>query len=274
MSHSSSRHSSATPRLPGRWSIVVGTLISSAAWLLAAAGLIGVVSFLPDVGWPQVASLVALCGAPPGALWAARHVRRSRRILARLTGSMLEQRLHGTLDAISDNPCRTLRPIGMAVGEVAARTGSRLAELIAIPSVRIFHGVRAPSWPAAPIAHVVAAGRTLILVESVAWPPGCYGIDMSGRVNCDGRYIGQSVQPLVDAVRHWRTLLPRSHRVSALVVVHTARDGRYTLPVDVGPDVAWVRMDDALDHVAARVSRHRHVSPHSIAALVAATPTQ
>jgi hypothetical protein len=273
MTHSSGRHNTATPRLPGRWIIVVGTLISSVAWLVAAAGLIGVVSFLPVMGWPQVASLVALCGGPQGALWAARHVRQSRRVLAAVTEPMLEQRLHGTLDAISDSQCRTLRPIGMAAGDVAARTGSRLAELIEIPSVRIFHGVRAPGCPAPPIAHVVAAGRTLILVESVAWPAGRYAIDASGRVNCDGRYIGQSVQPLVEAVQHWRTLLPRNHRVSALVVVHTAPDGRYTLPVDVGTDLTWVRIDDVFDHLAARVSHHRHVSTHSIAALVAATPS-
>ena len=50
---------------------------------------------------------------------------------------------------------RPLRPIGVTARDIASRTGLLLAQLINMPSVRVFHGVRVPgSKP--PVAHAVA----------------------------------------------------------------------------------------------------------------------
>jgi hypothetical protein len=137
--------------------------------------------------------------------------------------------------------------------------------------VRIFHGVRVPGANTPLVAHAVAAGRTLILVESVAWPSGHYRTDESGRISCDGLYIGQSVSGLQQAVRHWRSTLPRGHRVSAMVVVHPAGDGAPSLPVNAGSDLAFVGADTVLSDLGQRVQHSRNISNHSMAALIAAT---
>jgi hypothetical protein len=271
MNRETDREAKAIPHRPGRWSIIGATVASLAAWLLTATALVGAVSFTPGADWPQTAFMVVLCGAPQGALWAARHARRSRLALASVTEPILEQRLHGELDAISDNACRPLRPIGMSASDVARQTRSLLIELIKFPSVRIFQGVRTHGTHSPPTAHAVTAGKTIIFVESVAWPPGTYTLGNNGRVSCDGRYIGQSVRPLLDVVSHWRDVLPRNHRVFALVVVHRTETGQYVLPVAKGHQIALVHAEDALGEITRRVARRRHVSTHTIAALVAAT---
>src|SRR6516162_8910334 len=85
----------------------------------------------------------------------------------------LPGRCHGSLDVITDSERRGLRPIGTTAREVAARTGALLNDLLALPGVRIFQGVRPDAAPDMPrIPHAVSAGRQLILIESVAWPPG------------------------------------------------------------------------------------------------------
>ena len=190
-----------------------------------------------------------------------------------LPAAVLPGRCHGSLAAITDSERRGLRPIGTTAREVAARTGILLNELLARPGVRIFLGVRAAAAPDLPrIPHAISAGRQLILVESVAWPPGRYAARTAGRIHCDGTYIGQSVRPLANAVRHWRETLPRGHRVSALVVVYPTTAGHLTLPAPATRDLAWTSADDAVRVIHARLPRGQPaVSMKAVAALFAAT---
>jgi len=259
--------------LPGQLSIIGAVIASFALWLLAAAGLVGVISFMPEMGWPQAAFLIALCGAPQAAILTARYVRLLRHVRSTIPVPVLERRLHGSLDMISDLEGRPLRPIGRPVRDIASRTGLLLAQLINMPSVRVFHGVRVPgSKPL--VAHAVAAGRTVILVESVAWPSGQYQTDGSGRISCDGLYIGQSVSTLMAAVRQCRNLLPRNHRVCAMVVVHPTGEAAPSLPVSTMPDLTWVDVDGALGELRRRLPRKKNLSTHAMAALVAATASE
>jgi hypothetical protein len=182
------------------------------------------------------------------------------------------RRWHGSLDTITDSERRGLRPIETTAREVAARTGALLGELPAGPGVRIFQGVRPTAAEDLPrIPHAISAGRQLVLVESVAWPPGRYHQEADGRIHCDGTYIGQSVLPLVNAVRYWRDALPRGHRVGALVVVYPTAEGDLALPATVAEELAWTRGCDALRTLRARLPRGRPASARALAVLVAAT---
>src|SRR5690242_4417228 len=115
-------------------------------------------------------------------------------------------RWYGSLDTVTDSERRGLRPIGMTAREVAAGTGVLLR---AVPGVLVFQGVRPAAGELPRIPHAISAGRRLILVESVAWPAGRYRQRADGRIHCDGMYTGQSVLPLVSAVRYWQATLPR-----------------------------------------------------------------
>lgn len=183
------------------------------------------------------------------------------------------ERWHGSLDMITDSERRTLRPIGTTAHEVAARTGVLLEALTAGPGVRIFQGVRPAAAEDLPrIPHAICAGRQLILVESVSWPPGRYQEGQAGRIHCDGMYIGQSVLPLVNAARYWRVTLPRGHRVSALVVVHPTGEGDLVLPAGTAAELAWTSAGDAAAAIQARLPRGRPpASARAVAALIAAT---
>ena len=177
-------------------------------------------------------------------------------------------RWHGSLDAITDSERRALRPIGTTAGEVAAATAALLAELLAFPGVRIFQGVSAAPANSPRIPHVISSGSQLLLVESVAWPPGEYATMADGRIHCDGTYIGQSVRPLIAAVRHWRAVLPGDHVVSALVVVHPAARGDLILPAAVPSDLAWAHACDAACYLRARLPQgEQTISVRAIAAL-------
>jgi hypothetical protein len=147
-----------------------------------------------------------------------------------------------------------------------------LGELPAGPGVRIFQGVRPAAAEDLPrIPHAISARRQLILVESVAWPPGRYQARAYGRIHCDGTYIGQSVLPLVNAVRYWRDALPRGHRVGALVVVHPTVEGDLALPATVAEELAWTRACDAVRTLRGRLPGGRPASARAVAVLVAAT---
>ena len=186
--------------------------------------------------------------------------------------TMLSRRYHGSLEAITDSERCALRSIGATAHEVATRTGALLADLTALPSVRIFQGVRSAAADMPRIPHAVSAGRRLVLVESVAWPPGQYITTAAGRIHCDGIYIGQSVCPLIAAVRRWRKTLPRGHRVSALVVVHPTTEGDLALPVATVRDLAWAHADDAVRNIRSYLPQGRRaVSMRAVTALVAAT---
>jgi hypothetical protein len=181
-------------------------------------------------------------------------------------------RCHGRLGTIIDSERRALRPIGSSAQEVAERTGALLRDLFELPTVHIFQGVRPAAGDAPRIAHVIIAGRQVVLVESVAWPPGSYAAATTGRIFCDGTYIGQSVRPLMDAVRYWRRTLPPGHWVSALVVVHPTATGDLALPASSTRGLAWARADDAVHDIRVRLSRVRQaISMKAVAALVAAT---
>jgi hypothetical protein len=181
-------------------------------------------------------------------------------------------RWHGSLDTVTDSERRGLRPIGMTAREVAVRTGVLLR---AVPGVLVFQGVRPAAEELPRIPHAISAGRRLILVESVAWPPGRYRQGADGRIHCDGMYTGQSVLPLVSAVRYWQAALPRGHRVSALVVVHPSGESALALPDAVPGEVAWTRARDTVRAVRTRLPRGRPaVSARAVAALVAATAAE
>jgi hypothetical protein len=178
---------------------------------------------------------------------------------------------HGKLDSVTDSERRALRSIGTTAREVAARTGALLAELFALPGVRIFQGVR-PAAGVAPVPHVVNAGRRLVFVESVAWPPGRYTTTTAGRVHCNGVYIGQSARVLIAAVRQWREDLPEGHGVSAVVVVHATGGGELALPAATGRNVNWARASDAVRAVRAQLYyQGEPTSLAAVAALIAAT---
>jgi hypothetical protein len=167
-----------------------------------------------------------------------------------------------------------LRPIGATAGEIAERTDAMVAGLTSVPNMRIFRGIRPACTDLPPTSHAVSAGRTLVLVESVAWPPGWYRIDADGRVHCDGQYIGQSVRSLVMAIRCLQRLLPRSHRVSGLVVVYRTGGGRYALPT-TGTDLAWTLAENAAPLLLERLARDRvTVSRHIVAALATGVEPQ
>ncbi|MGH3187085.1 MAG: hypothetical protein ACRDPY_02065 [Streptosporangiaceae bacterium] len=181
-------------------------------------------------------------------------------------------RCHGRLGTIIDSERRALRPIGSSAQEVAERTGDLLRDLFELPTVHIFQGVRPTAADAPRIAHVIIAGRQVVLVESVAWPPGRYAATASGRIYCDGTYTGQSVRPLMDAVRHWRGILPSGHRVGALVVVHPTTAGDLALPASSTRTLAWAHADDAVHDIRSRLSSVRQaISMKAVAALIAAT---
>lgn len=188
--------------------------------------------------------------------------------------TILTARSYGNLDSIADSERRTLRSIGLPAREVAARTGALLADLLTLPGVRIFQGVRPAPADAPRIPHVVVSGHRLVFVESVAWPPGRYAATVSGRIHCDGVYIGQSVRALAAAVRHWQEVLPPGHQVSALVVVHPVSAGDFALPA-AAPVLGWACAGDAVWTLRARLSRTGPaVSTRALATLIAATAAE
>jgi hypothetical protein len=202
---------------------------------------------------------------------AGRTPREAARARPTVPALLLAGRYHGSLDAISDSGRRALRPIGASAYEVAVRTGTLLADLLALPGVRIFQGIRPVSADEPPIPHAVNAGRRIVLIDSVAWPPGRYSAAVTGRIYCDGIYIGQSARPLMAAVGYWRQILPRT-RVSALVVVHSTGTGRELALPAATPDLAWARAADAARDIRTRLLRGRgRVSRNAVAALAAAT---
>ena len=161
----------------------------------------------------------------------------------------LTSRFHGSLKAITDSERRALRPIGTTARDVAEQTGELLAGLLDRPGLWGFQGVR-PSTAGSPrIPHALSAGHQLVLVESVAWPPGSYTTAPAGQIHCDGVYIGQSVAPLLGAIKHWRATLSGSHRIDALVVVHPTAPGSLILPTATGCGLAWSKACDAVSNV-------------------------
>jgi hypothetical protein len=267
MTHPAERRNVIVRYLPGPAAVWLAVLGTATGWLVALGGLVGTVALLPDLSWPGTIFPLLLCGSPPTAWWATRRVMTFRRVRHRVPDEVLDQRHHGDLSAIDRSGQRPLRPIGATVGEVAERTDDLLTALTTVPNVRIFRGFR-PAGTTLPLtSHAVSAGRTLILVESVAWPPGWYRTGADGRIHCDGQYIGQSVEDLLAAIRSVQAALPRRHRVSALVVVYRTGTGRYALPTATG-ELAWMLAGEAPRYLAERLARDPvTVSRHAVAAL-------
>lgn len=184
--------------------------------------------------------------------------------------TVMFRHFHGSLDAITDSEWRSLRSIGVTAREAAVRTEDLLSRLFELPSVRVFHCIH-PAAGVPPVPHVVTSGRRLVFVESVAWPPGRYATTSAGLIYCDGMYIGQSVHPLITAIRRWQACLPNGHYVSAVVVVHPMGDGEMTLPPALAQDVTWTRSRDAVRDIRAHLPhRAQPASAAAIAALIGA----
>jgi hypothetical protein len=270
MSPSSARHFTGVQQQTVRLGIFGAIVAMMIGWLLVAFCLAAMISFGRDTRLAQAACIVILYTVSQGAIWATRQARASIRLRAMIPQSLLDRRLHGNLDAITDSAGKSLRSVGVGASAVAASTGSLLTKLIEMPQVYVFHGIQATA-SRIPVAHAVAAGRTLILVESVAWPPGEYRTDADGRIRCDGRYIGQSVAPLIAAVRQWRTLLPHWHRVSALVVVHQSSQAGYSLPAANSLCLAWSRPESVVSDIRERLPSHPRINANLLVSLAAAT---
>ena len=157
-------------------------------------------------------------------------------------------RRYGSLEGLTDSERRPLRPIGSSAREVAARTGRLLSTLRATPGVRVCAGFRIAAGHQ-PIGFAVIAGTQIVLVESVAWPRGTYSTAPDGRVLCDGIYIGQSVRPLVTAVRRLRRTRTHRNWVSAVIVVHPYGPGPVALPETAPAALTWLRPGDAAEHI-------------------------
>jgi hypothetical protein len=164
-------------------------------------------------------------------------------------------RVRGTLDSLTDDEKRSLRPIGMSVREAAGRTGQLLDRLSGAPGVDLFAGVRV-TRRAPRIGFAVCTASQLLLVESVAWPSGAYTVTSQGYVLCDGTYIGQSVQALLGSVRLLRRAVHR-RRIAAIVVVHPCDEGRPSLPAVSPAGPVWLSPDEVHLHIARRLFLRR-----------------
>jgi hypothetical protein len=157
------------------------------------------------------------------------------------------------VDELIDSEWRPLRPIGISTGEVAARTGRLLARLTRRPGVHLFSGVAVTDGLA--VTHALSAGRLVLFVESVAWPDGTYSTGPDGGVRCGGVYIGQTVRPLLEAVRRLRRTLPDDFRIGGVVVVHPSTPAAPTLPATVPAGLSWLTPGGLTSHVRRRVRR-------------------
>ncbi len=168
---------------------------------------------------------------------------------------------HDHLAGIVDTERRPLRPIGTTAYEVARRTGELLSGLLRVPGIRLYREVRLTGHP--PLPYALSAGPHVLLIEAVAWPPGSYVTSSAGTIHCNDVYIGQSVRPLLRAVRRLRRLQPRGHHVSAVVVVHPSVDGSLELPPATGTEVSWCPAEAAVAAIRHRLrfdDRHRVLS--------------
>lgn len=242
--------------------ILVGVIVGT----VSLAGSRGIHRVGPQVRWRGT-------GYAPGS--DGQSTWRTLRVRAVAPPHLLHQRCHGSAHDITDSEHRPLRSIGASAYEVATRTSALLTELLVLRGVRIFMGTRPLGTDLPRVSHAISAGHGVVLVESVLWPPGHYEAGRDGRVYCDRVYTGQTAADLAATTRLWRRILPRGHRVSALVIVHSAGGGRVTLPSGGPDDVAWVHPEDAVRTIRRLgVNGDRDASRRTLAALVAATPVQ
>lgn len=265
--------------VPGRPTLGIAATTVVTAWAVALLAFVAAFLSLRDLDPAGLLALALLGGSVQIARTARASLRAARQVRGEVPARLLLRRWHGDLTAISDDGYRALRPIGITRAAAVLRTEELLRPLTDIPSVRIFRGVPgaaaagfAASTEPAAAGFAVTAGRLVLVVEPVAWPPGRYRMDATGQIRCDGRFIGQYAGPLATAVRDLRRRLPRTHRVRALVVVFPSADGAFTLPVP-SKDVAWILARDLPITMRTELARRpRTVSRHIVAAL-ASDPT-
>lgn len=253
--------------LPGRPTVGLAATTVVTAWLVTAVAFGVAVLSVRDLD-PGTLLAVALMG---GSAQTARHARArlkaARKVRGEVPHRVLRQRWHGDLTTVSADEYGALRPIGMARADAVRRTEELISPLTDIPSVRIFRGVHLGGPDRTVAAFAVTAGKLVLIVEPVAWPPGHYLIDATGQVRCDCRFIGQSAGPLAAGVAALRARLPRTHRVRALVAVLPIADGAFVLPVPT-KEVAWTLARELPITMRTELARHpRTVSRHIIAAL-------
>lgn len=112
--------------------------------------------------------------------------------------------------------------IGVRGEEMTAR---RLEALLAIPGVRIFHGMAHPSYNKADVDHVVVCGDRVAILDSKLYNAAKVGWVKGGklaRYTDNGRLEGEpapSVMPV--AVNDYKALL-RTRKVRGFVIVHKA----------------------------------------------------
>lgn len=253
---------------PGRPAVGIAATTVVTAWLVAVGALAVAVLSVRELDPTGLFAVALMGGSAQTARHARAHLRATRRVRDAVPPELLSRRWHGDLAAVSADEHRPLRPIGMARADAVRQTEALISPLLDIPSVRIFRGPRL-GGPAASIdvAFAVTAGRLVLVVEPVAWPPGCYLMDATGQIRCDGRFIGQTAGTLVAGVTALRARLPHAHRVRALVAVLPIADGAFTLPVPT-KDVAWTLARELPTTMRAELARRpRTVSRHIIAAL-------
>jgi hypothetical protein len=264
-------HPAPVPFLPSRRGIVAAALLTISVWAGAALGLVFVVSAMSRVSWLYAIAATTVAALPVAGVQSVRWLRQALRLRASVTDEVIARRYHGRrAGQTSASEPSALRPVGITATEVATRTGELLAALLDVPSVRIFSGIGPISADAVSVSHAVAAGRTLVLVESVAWPAGRYDLDAQRRVVSDGTWIGQSAEPLARTVAAWRAVLPRTHRVSGLIVVHTSGGGAVELAPRRFADVAMVDAAGFRPEIRSALPARPSVSRHSMAALLGA----
>src|SRR5262245_50342701 len=98
--------------LPGQATVTLAVAGGTLGWLVVLGGLVGTIGVLSDLRWPAPVFPAILGGSLPSALWVTRRALALRQISINTPSTLLEQRRHGDLSAITDTVRRPLRPIG------------------------------------------------------------------------------------------------------------------------------------------------------------------
>lgn len=255
---------------PGRRALVLARAGAAGGWgLVCTAAVTTVVGVARGrAGRYRLWGPAALGASLLPAVFLTGRARQLTMIEARAPLRVAEQRRHGELPPAATRGSGSLRSIGAGGGGVAARTDTQLGALTVLPGVRIFRGIRAGHPSRVVATHAVSAGRVVVLVESVAWPPGNYRADPDGRIWCDGMPTGQVTAGLQAAVAACRARLPRDHLVRALVCVHRTTPAGYLLPAP-GRTISWTFAEDLVETLMPHLAPYAAaVSRHVVAALV------
>lgn len=108
-------------------------------------------------------------------------------------------------------------------------TGDVLEGLLAIPGVRIIHGLRFPGSDKADVDHAVIYGNKVALVDSKMWKPGKYSWNNRGEVvkNLGYRDL-ETITHFPTAVEKYAQLLPNA-QVAGFILIHPNEKGSITV---------------------------------------------